>query len=105
MVSVLRQVVDDALPGTPAHTVEVVPESPARPSSSWASVPLRRPTTTDPRSFYYISQEKWDLLFAETQTLDKAKRKVAENNIHKYDSAGRMMETDEGVAAPNPCQW
>lgn len=33
------------------------------------------------------------------------KVKVAMNNLRKLDTAGRIMETDEGKAATTPCSW
>ena len=32
-------------------------------------------------------------------------RKAAGNNLRKFTAAGRIMETDEGVAAAVPCSW
>jgi len=36
---------------------------------------------------------------------DPAKKKVALNNLRKFDAAGRIMETAEGMDAPSPCHW
>ena len=38
-------------------------------------------------------------------TGDKAKTKVALNNLRKYDAAGRIMETLEGAMAVEACGW
>ena len=37
--------------------------------------------------------------------MDKSKVKTAINNLRKYDVAGRIMETDDGMDAPSPCSW
>lgn len=66
---------------------------------------MRRPTTTDTKAFYYISQEKWDGFVIESKGQDKQKAKGALNHLRKFDVAGRIMETDEGIDAPSPCAW
>lgn len=36
---------------------------------------------------------------------DKPSVKATLNHLRKFDKAGRIMETDEGVAAPRSCHW
>lgn len=64
---------------------------------------LRRPTTTTSSDFWFCKQEDWENLIIDTK--DPAKRRVAMNNLRKFDAAGRIMETDEGKAALSPCKW
>ena len=66
---------------------------------------LRQPTTTDESSYWYISTERWNGLLADVLGDEKAKSKVALNNLRKFDAAGRIMETNEGVAAVEACSW
>lgn len=64
---------------------------------------FRRPETTNTSDYWYVTQEKWNELLREAAMPEKAK--VALNNLRKYDTAGRIMETDEGADAEDPCSW
>lgn len=64
---------------------------------------FRRPQITDYTSFYYITEANWNTLIRDAKSENKSKVKVALNNLRKCDSAGRIMETDEGMDAPNFC--
>lgn len=64
---------------------------------------LRRPATDDEKAFWHISEESWSELVAKTG--DSASKKNALNTLRKFDAAGRMMETDEGELAVEPCSW
>lgn len=66
---------------------------------------LRRPTTTDTDDFWYVSQEAWDEYMAKTRSGDKFTIDNAVRALNKYNRAGRLMETDEGVVASTPCYW
>ena len=58
--------------------------------------------TTDSKAFYYVSQAVWDGWLADSRT-DGRKKINAQQYLRKFDAAGRIMETDEGIAAPTPC--
>lgn len=75
----------------------IPPEAPAIVAS------FRRPATNESSKFWYISQDAWDKLV--TRSCNASKRKVALNNLRKFNAAGRIMETDEGIIAPTPCRW
>ncbi|KAK4551098.1 hypothetical protein LTR86_011311 [Recurvomyces mirabilis] len=66
---------------------------------------FRRPTTVNANDFWYISLAAWNAHLSAAGGTDVAAKKAALNNLRKYDTAGRIMETDEGVPAPNPCSW
>jgi len=53
----------------------------------------------------YCKQEDWEERIVKSQDAEQATRKTAMNYLRKFDAAGRIMETDEGTAAPSPCSW
>jgi len=61
----------------------------------------------DERAFCYISPARWKAILAEARNKqnNRRQRQTAFNMLRKFDGAGRIMETDEGVPAPNPCSW
>lgn len=62
----------------------------------------RRPETEKTSDFWYISEENWQKLWDDVGE-GGAKKTTAMNAIRKFDAAGRIMETDEGVLAAVPC--
>ncbi|KAK3048978.1 hypothetical protein LTR09_009632 [Extremus antarcticus] len=62
---------------------------------------LRKPESTNPADFWYISQQRWDSFVAETAIPDDVA--VALNRLKTFDQAGRVMETSEGAIAAVPC--
>lgn len=67
----------------------------------------RRPKTTNPGDFWYISQHDWDALLRDAQLpevpANKGKRKNAYASLRKFDHAGRIMETAEGICICSCC--
>lgn len=63
----------------------------------------RRPTTTNSADFWYINLTNWQQLLEEYNNAPN--KKATLNSIRKYDHAGRIMETDEGMSALSPCKW
>ncbi|KAK3050874.1 hypothetical protein LTR09_007952 [Extremus antarcticus] len=58
---------------------------------------LRRPRTTDSRDFWYISEDRWQELLSDTGAASKIE--TAMGTLRRFDQAGRIMETAEGVLA------
>jgi hypothetical protein len=62
---------------------------------------LRRPQTDDPKDFWYISADVWNVL---TRKMDsRVEGRLASYKLNKFNAAGRIMETDEGVPATVSC--
>lgn len=59
----------------------------------------RRPAIENTEDFWFISQEKWDIFLRGADSNDAKQKKNALNNLRKFDAAGRIMETKEGVSA------
>lgn len=62
---------------------------------------LRRPKTSDPGDFWFISQAQWDSYMRDLED-GGAKKVNALNQLRKFDNAGRIMETDEGMIKFKP---
>lgn len=52
---------------------------------------LRQPTTPDASDFWFISKRNWDVLLVEGTNANKKAKKVALNNLRKFDAAGCIM--------------
>ncbi len=63
---------------------------------------LRRPRTTDSRDFWYISEDRWQELLSDTGAASKIE--TAMGTLRRFDQAGRIMETAEGVLATEECK-
>lgn len=62
---------------------------------------LRCPESQNSSDFWYIARGRWSTLLNEAQ--DASKKKQALATLRKHDFAGRVMETDAGVAPAQPC--
>lgn len=65
--------------------------------------PYRRPETTNVKHFWYVSQATWATHLMNSTSTSRNIRKNATNALHRFDAAGRIMETEEGVLSPDPC--
>ncbi|KAK6442900.1 hypothetical protein LTR95_000915 [Oleoguttula sp. CCFEE 5521] len=67
---------------------------------------FRRPTTTNDRDWWFCSPDTWkNKKDAYLKVLGTSSEKSALHAIRKIEQGGKIMETDEGMDAPNPCPW
>lgn len=66
---------------------------------------MRKPHSKNSRDFWYVGADRWQAWCSEVRYSLKgsSNQKNAKNNLRKFDGAGRIMETNEGVPAMVTC--
>lgn len=73
-------------------------------SAPTAATTYRRPQQA--AAFWSVTQSQWDIWVDDAaHAPTPAQRKAASQNLRKFDAAGRIMETFEGIDAVSACSW
>ncbi|SMY19711.1 unnamed protein product [Zymoseptoria tritici ST99CH_1A5] len=65
---------------------------------------FRMPTTMDQFAPQYISVKAWTEALTKAQSADAAVRRSGRQTLNRYNYAGRVQETDEGLPAFTECR-
>ncbi|KAF2153513.1 hypothetical protein K461DRAFT_306161 [Myriangium duriaei CBS 260.36] len=89
------------LRSSPGQTPPIAPNAPR----VFYRSEYRRPQTINPQDFWYIPKSEHENLvrqWRDPRATDPS-RKYARQKLRRWEAAGLIMETDEGVDAPSPC--